>query len=100
MAGKGGKGKDGKDKGKKGKDKGDRSLWSDTVAVILRRDCAEALLQIAECDERRTEIFVSVAHGKIQLCCDISRGCGERFEVKEPAIQKVRRDDVTDGIEH
>ena len=41
MAGKGCK-KD-KGKGKKGKDKGDRSPWSDTVAVILRRDCAEAL---------------------------------------------------------
>jgi hypothetical protein len=39
MAGKGGK----KDKGKKGKDKGDNVPWSDTVAVILRRDCAEAL---------------------------------------------------------
>lgn len=38
MAGKGGK----DDKGK-GKDKGDRSAWSDTVAVILKRDCAEAL---------------------------------------------------------
>ena len=34
----------GKDKkGKKGKDKGDGSPYSDTVAVILRRDCAEAL---------------------------------------------------------
>ena len=34
----------GKDKkGKKGKDKGDSSSWSDTVAVILKRDCAEAL---------------------------------------------------------
>lgn len=30
-------------KDKKGKDKGDSSSWSDTVAVILRRDCAEAL---------------------------------------------------------
>jgi hypothetical protein len=38
MAGKGGKGK-----GKKGKDKGGSTPWSDTVAVILRRDCAEAL---------------------------------------------------------
>jgi hypothetical protein len=48
MAGKGGKGgkddKGKKDKGKKkGKDKGDHSSWSDTVAVILKRDCAEAL---------------------------------------------------------
>lgn len=33
----------GKDKKGKGKDKGDRNPWSDTVAVILRRDCAEAL---------------------------------------------------------
>jgi hypothetical protein len=38
MAGKGGK----DDKGK-GKDKGDGSSWSDTVAIILKRDCAEAL---------------------------------------------------------
>lgn len=38
MAGKGGKGK-----GKKGKDKDGSTPWSDTVAVILRRDCAEAL---------------------------------------------------------
>jgi hypothetical protein len=46
MAGKGGKddkGKDkkGKDKKKKGGDSG--SYWSDTVAIILKRDCAEAL---------------------------------------------------------
>jgi hypothetical protein len=44
MAGKGGKddkGKDKKDKKKKGGDSG--SYWSDTVAIILRRDCAEAL---------------------------------------------------------
>jgi hypothetical protein len=49
--GKYGKGKEGKDKkGKpdkkdkksKGKDKGDH-YWSDTVAIILKRDCAEAL---------------------------------------------------------
>lgn len=33
----------GKDKKGKGKDKGDSSSWSDTVAVILKRDCAEAL---------------------------------------------------------
>lgn len=33
----------GKDKNGKGKDKGDSSSWSDTVAVILKRDCAEAL---------------------------------------------------------
>ena len=34
----------GKDKkGKKGKDKGDSSSWSDTVAVVLKRNCAEAL---------------------------------------------------------
>ncbi len=39
MAGKGGK----KGKGKKGKDKNGSTPWSDTVAVILRRDCAEAL---------------------------------------------------------
>jgi len=38
MAGKGGKGK-----GKKGKEKDGSTPWSDTVAVILRRDCAEAL---------------------------------------------------------
>ena len=38
MAGKGGKGK-----GKKGKEKNGSTPWSDTVAVILRRDCAEAL---------------------------------------------------------
>ena len=38
MAGKGGKGKGKKDKGKDGS-----TPWSDTVAVILRRDCAEAL---------------------------------------------------------
>jgi hypothetical protein len=30
-------------KGKKGKGKGDKSYWTDTVAVILKRDCAEAL---------------------------------------------------------
>jgi hypothetical protein len=36
-------GKGGKDKKGKGKDKGDSSSWSDTVAVILKRDCAEAL---------------------------------------------------------
>jgi len=36
MAGKGGK-------GKKGKEKDGSTPWSDTVAVILRRDCAEAL---------------------------------------------------------
>ncbi len=41
--GKGGKdGKDKKDKKGKGKDKGDQ-YWSDTVAIILKRDCAEAL---------------------------------------------------------
>ena len=39
MAGKGGK----KGKGKKGKEKNGGTPWSDTVAVILRRDCAEAL---------------------------------------------------------
>ncbi|HJT65566.1 MAG TPA: hypothetical protein VJ749_03880 [Pyrinomonadaceae bacterium] len=39
MAGKGGK----KGKGKKGKEKNGSTPWSDTVAVILRRDCAEAL---------------------------------------------------------
>jgi hypothetical protein len=33
----------GKDKMGKGKDKGDSSSWSDTVAVIIKRDCAEAL---------------------------------------------------------
>jgi hypothetical protein len=33
----------GKDKKGKGKDKGDSSSWSDTVAVIIKRDCAEAL---------------------------------------------------------
>lgn len=36
MAGKGGK-------SKKGKDKSDSASWSDTVAIILKRDCAEAL---------------------------------------------------------
>ena len=36
-------GKGGKDKKGKGKDKGDKNPWADTVAVILRRDCAEAL---------------------------------------------------------
>jgi len=38
------KGKDGKQdgKGKNGK-KNDQSYWADTVAVILKRDCAEAL---------------------------------------------------------
>ena len=44
MAGKtdGKKGK--KDKGKDKKNKGDgKSYWTDTVAVILKRDCAEAL---------------------------------------------------------
>lgn len=30
-------------KDKKGKDKGDTSYGSDTVAIILKRDCAEAL---------------------------------------------------------
>ena len=30
-------------KGKKDKGKGDKSYWTDTVAVILKRDCAEAL---------------------------------------------------------
>jgi len=39
MAGKGGK----KGKGKKDKGKDGSTPWSDTVAVILRRDCAEAL---------------------------------------------------------
>src|SRR5678815_832136 len=45
MAGKGGNvvGKGGKDKKGKGKDKNDSSSWSDTVAIILKRDCAEAL---------------------------------------------------------
>lgn len=33
----------GKDKKSKGKDKADSVTWSDTVAVILNRDCAEAL---------------------------------------------------------
>ena len=33
---------DKKDKNGKGKDKGDQ-YWSDTVAIILKRDCAEAL---------------------------------------------------------
>jgi len=38
-----GKTDDGK-KGKKDKEsKGDKSYWTDTVAVILKRDCAEAL---------------------------------------------------------
>ena len=27
----------------KGKDKSDSASWSDTVAIILKRDCAEAL---------------------------------------------------------
>ena len=40
MPGKGGKGKQ---RQGKGKDKSDSSSWSDTVAVILKRDCAEAL---------------------------------------------------------
>ena len=31
------------DKKKKSKDKSDSSSWSDTVAIILKRDCAEAL---------------------------------------------------------
>lgn len=35
--------KGGKDANGKGKDKGDSSSWSDTVAIILKRDCAEAL---------------------------------------------------------
>lgn len=35
--------KGGKDTNGKGKDKGDSSSWSDTVAIILKRDCAEAL---------------------------------------------------------
>ena len=43
MAGKTDDGKKGK-KGKKDKkNKGDKSYWTDTVAVILKRDCAEAL---------------------------------------------------------
>ena len=33
---------DGK-KGKKDKGKGDKSYWTDTVAVILKRECAEQL---------------------------------------------------------
>ncbi len=33
----------GKDKKSKGKDKADSASWSDTVAIILKRDCAEAL---------------------------------------------------------
>lgn len=33
----------GKDKKSKGKDKADSVSWSDTVAIILKRDCAEAL---------------------------------------------------------
>ena len=40
MAGKGGKDTKGKDKKS---DTSSASLWSDTVAVILKRDCAEAL---------------------------------------------------------
>ena len=36
-------GKGGKDKKGKGKDKSDSASWSDTVAIILKRDCAEAL---------------------------------------------------------
>jgi len=36
-------GKGGKDQKGKGKDKGDSASWSDTVAIILKRDCAEAL---------------------------------------------------------
>jgi hypothetical protein len=31
------------DKGKKDKGKSDQTYWTDTVAVILKRDCAEAL---------------------------------------------------------
>ena len=43
MAGKTDDGKKGK-KGKKDKkNKGDKSYWTDTVAVILKRDCAESL---------------------------------------------------------
>ena len=39
-----GKDDDGNKKGKKDKkNKGDKSYWTDTVAVILKRDCAEAL---------------------------------------------------------
>ena len=39
-----GKTDDGNKKGKKDKkNKGDKSYWTDTVAVILKRDCAEAL---------------------------------------------------------
>lgn len=33
----------GKDKKGKGKESTDSSSWSDTVAIILKRDCAEAL---------------------------------------------------------
>jgi hypothetical protein len=33
----------GKDKKGKGKDKGDGKPYPDTVAIILKRDCAEAL---------------------------------------------------------
>jgi cell division GTPase FtsZ len=33
---------DGK-KGKKDKGKGDKTYWTDTVAVILKRECAEQL---------------------------------------------------------
>jgi hypothetical protein len=40
MAGKTDDGKKGK---KDKKNKGDKSYWTDTVAVILKRDCAEAL---------------------------------------------------------
>ena len=40
MAGKTDDGKKGK---KDKKSKGDKSYWTDTVAVILKRDCAEAL---------------------------------------------------------
>lgn len=40
MAGKTDDGKKGK---KDKKNKGDNSYWTDTVAVILKRDCAEAL---------------------------------------------------------
>jgi len=45
MAGKGGNvvGKGGKDKKGMGKYNNDSSSWSDTVAIILKRDCAEAL---------------------------------------------------------
>ena len=39
-----GKDDDGNKKGKKDKKgKGGKSYWTDTVAVILKRDCAEAL---------------------------------------------------------